>query len=129
MCFLQLAFKNFIHYFEFFLGIVGGIFIPLWTLVVIDYFVVRRARVRNEDLFAGEDSLGRTKSALGDWNVCGWVSMIVGLAVFYLLNYGMKDFAAVTTASLPAAAATAVTYLLMVAMNDVPRKKVVSKHA
>jgi nucleobase:cation symporter-1, NCS1 family len=39
MCFLPLAFDKFIHYFEFFLGMVGGIFIPLWTIVVLDYFV------------------------------------------------------------------------------------------
>jgi nucleobase:cation symporter-1, NCS1 family len=68
MCFLPLAFDQFIHYFEFFLGMVGGIFIPLWTIVVLDYFVVRRTRVTDADLFAGETSDGRTLSRLGDWN-------------------------------------------------------------
>lgn len=121
MCFLPLAFDHFIHYFEFFLGIVGGIFIPLWTLVVLDYFVVRRGRVRDEDLFAGEDSNGRTRSALGDWNLGGWFAMIAGLVVFYLLTYAFKEIAAVTTASLPAAVVTAVTYLLLAAGKGVWR--------
>ncbi|MCK9986321.1 MAG: nucleobase:cation symporter-1, NCS1 family [Azoarcus sp.] len=129
MCFLPLVFDSFIHYFEFFLGIVGGVFIPLWTLVVLDYFVVRRARVRDEDLFAGEDRLGRTLSALGDWNICGWVAMIAGLAVFYLLHYGFKEIAIVTTASLPAIAVTAVAYLLLVAVKGVPAQSRVMKRA
>lgn len=129
MCFLPLAFNHFIEYFEFFLGIVGGIFIPLWTLVVVDYFLVKRGRVRDEDLFAGEDAQGRTKSSLGDWNTNGWIAMVLGLVVFYTLNYGLKEIAAVTTASLPAAAATAICYLLLVAVNGVPAHKAVSGRA
>src|SRR5699024_6688526 len=34
MCFLPLMFSAFIAYFQFFLGMLGGIFLPLWTLVV-----------------------------------------------------------------------------------------------
>ena len=75
MCFLPLTFAKFIDYFEFFLGVVGGIFIPLWTLVVTDYFIVRRRQVTDADLFAGENSDGSTKSRLGDWNAAGWWAM------------------------------------------------------
>jgi NCS1 nucleoside transporter family len=113
MCFVPLTFGEFIHFFEFFLGMVGGIFIPLWTLVVLDYFVVRRRRVNDADLFADENSDGTTKSRLGDWNMAGWCSMVLGLGTFYLLNYWLKDIGAVTTASLPAIVVTAVTYLLL----------------
>jgi cytosine/uracil/thiamine/allantoin permease len=113
MCFLPLAFDKFIEYFEFFLGIVGGIFVPLWTLVVIDYFVVRRRQVRDEDLFAGEGPDGSTRSRLGDWNLPGWISMAMGLGVFYLLHYGLKDAAAVWTASFPAIGVTALSYLVL----------------
>jgi purine-cytosine permease-like protein len=113
MCFLPLLFDEFIHFFEFFLGVIGGIFIPLWTLVVLDYFVVRKIRVSDQDLFADENSDGTTKSRLGDWNMAGWSSMILGLATFYLLNYGLKDIGAVTTASLPAIIVTAASYLIL----------------
>jgi len=113
MCFLPLAFDQFIHYFEFFLGMVGGIFIPLWTLVVLDYFVVRKSRVTDADLFAGENRDGTTKSRMGDWNMAGWSSMILGLSTFYLLNYFLRDIGAVTTASLPAIVVTGVSYLTL----------------
>ncbi|MBV2181556.1 MAG: cytosine permease [Castellaniella sp.] len=113
MCFLPLAFDKFIEYFEFFLGIVGGVFIPLWTLVVVDYFIVRRCQVRDEDLFAGNYPDGSTKSRLGDWNASGWVSMAVGLGVFYLLHYGLTDTAAIWTASFPTIGVTAVSYLVL----------------
>ena len=113
MCFLPLAFDQFIHYFEFFLGMVGGIFIPLWTLVVLDYFVVRKSLVTDEDLFAPENRDGTTMSRLGDWNMAGWCSMILGLGTFYLLNYFFRDIGAVTTASLPAIVVTGVSYLFL----------------
>ena len=113
MCFLPLTFGKFIDYFEFFLGVVGGIFIPLWTLVVIDYFVVRRRQVTDADLFADENSDGSTRSRLGDWNAAGWWAMALGLGTFYLLNYGLTDVGAVTTAAVPAIVVTAVSYLLI----------------
>ena len=113
MCFLPLAFDQFIHYFEFFLGMVGGIFIPLWTIVVLDYFVVRRTRVTDADLFAGETSDGRTLSRLGDWNAAGWWAMALGLATFYLLHYGLTDLAAAITASFPAIFVSGAAYLIL----------------
>lgn len=113
MCFIPLLFSAFINYFEFFLGMLGGIFLPMWTLVVLDYFVVRRLRVRDEDLFAEDNSDGTTTSRFGDWNVAGWVSFVVGLGVFYLLHYGLTDIAGVITASLPAIGVTAACYLVL----------------
>jgi purine-cytosine permease-like protein len=122
MCFLPLMFGEFIHYFEFFLGAVGGIFIPLWTLVVLDYFVVRKTRVTDGDLFTGENADGTTKSRLGDWNAAGWCSMILGLGTFYLLNYWLKDIGAITTASLPAIVVTGTSYLLLTLMVGYGKK-------
>jgi purine-cytosine permease-like protein len=122
MCFLPLAFDQFIHYFEFFLGMVGGIFIPLWTIVVLDYFVVRRLRVTDEDLFAGENADGTTRSRLGDWNQAGWCSMALGLGTFYLLNYWLTDIGAVTTASFPAIFVSGASYLLLSMVAGYGRK-------
>ncbi|MDO4904380.1 MAG: cytosine permease [Lautropia sp.] len=111
MCFLPLAFEHFVHYFEFFLGMIGGIFIPMWTLVVLDYFVVRKKRVEDADLFPGE--FGKTESRFGNWNRAGWISMGLGLGTFYLLNYGIKSVSAITTASFPAIVVTAIAYLVL----------------
>lgn len=113
MCFLPLTFAAFIGYFEFFLGILGGLFIPLWTVVFTDYFIVRKCRINTEDLFPESNNDGSTKSHLGDWNTAGWISYLVGLAVFYLLHYGLTDIAHVTTASIPAIAVTFVSYLVL----------------
>lgn len=127
MCFLPLMFASFVDYFEFFLGILGGIFIPMWTLIFVDYFIVRKRELKDEDLFAGVNPDGSTKSRLGDWNTAGWISAILGLGVFYLLNYGLTSIAAVTTASFPAIAVTAGCYLvltLMFGMGQQSRGKV-----
>jgi hypothetical protein len=74
---------------------------------------VRRLQVTDEDLFAGTNPDGSTKSRLGDWNAAGWISMAMGLGTFYLLHYGMTDAAAIWTASFPAIAVTAVVYLTL----------------
>lgn len=122
MCFLPLAFEQFVHFFELFLGIVGGIFIPLWTIVVLDYYVVRRMRVTDEDLFAGERSDGTTLSRLGDWNIAGWVAMGLGFGTFILLGRGLPEIAAVTTAAIPALVISAATYLLLTLGAGLGRK-------
>lgn len=118
MCFFPLAFDKFVHYFEFFLGMIGGIFIPMWTLVVLDYFVVRKRRMKDEDLFPEE--FGRKTTPLGDWNRNGWIAMGCGLFVFYLLNYGLKSISAVTTASFPAIIVTAIVYLVLSRVSPPP---------
>lgn len=125
MCFLPLAFDKFIEYFEFFLGVVGGVFIPLWTLVVVDYFIVRRCQVRDEDLYAGNFPDGSTKSRLGDWNASGWVAMALGLGMFYLLHYSLTDAAAIWTASFPAIGVTAASYLVMTLGFNMGRTRLV----
>ena len=122
MCFLPLAFDQFIHYFEFFLGMVGGIFIPLWTIVVLDYFFVRKRRVSDEDLFAGEASDGTTLSRLGDWNAAGWWAMGLGLGTFWVLHYWLTDLASVTTASLPSIVVSGGVYLLLTLIVGFGRK-------
>ncbi len=122
MCFLPLAFEQFVHFFEIFLGIIGGIFIPLWTIVVLDYYVVRRMRVTDEDLFAGERSDGTTLSRLGDWNVAGWVAMGLGFGTFILLGRGLPEIAAVTTAAIPALVISGVSYLLLTLAAGIGKK-------
>ena len=110
MCFLPLFFEHFVEYFEFFLGIIGGIFIPMWTLIILDYFILRRQKVHDDDLFPDESG---KRSRFGDWNRAGWTAMLLGLAVYYTLNYGLKGIAAQTTAALPAILVTTVVYLLL----------------
>jgi len=113
LCFVPLAFSSFLSYFETFLNIVGGVFIPLWTVVLVDYYIVRRRQVSDADLFAGERAGGGTDSAFGLWNPVGLVSMAVGLAVYFILSYGLTELAAVTTASIPAIVISGGTYLVL----------------
>ena len=122
MCFVPLAFAQFIDFFTAFLHVIGGIFIPLWTIVVLDYFVVRKMRVSDEDLFAGENADGTTQSRLGDWNAAGLSSMVLGLVTFYALTYAFKDIAAVTTAGFPAIAVTGVSYLFLTLVAGMGRR-------
>jgi nucleobase:cation symporter-1, NCS1 family len=74
---------------------------------------VRKLRVTDDDLFAGERSDGTTLSRLGDWNAAGWWAMGLGLGTFWLLHYWLTDIAAVTTASFPAIFVSGASYLLL----------------
>lgn len=120
-CFLPLFAESFIDYFQSFLGLIGGIFIPLWTLVVVDYFIVRRGQVTDDDLFMEGYSDDSSKSIFEDWHLAGWLSTAFGLGIFYLLHYVMTPLAAITTAALPAIAVTAISYLTLTLVMGVGR--------
>src|SRR5699024_338864 len=96
MCFIPLVFSDFVDYIQTFLRFKGCLCMLLWTLIITDYFIVLRLRVKEEELCAGTDSDGSTKSRLGDWNAAGWKSGCIALGMFYLMLYVMTNIAAVT---------------------------------
>lgn len=119
LCFLPLAFSSFVDYFESFLNLVGGVFVPLWTIVLVDYFVVRRMQVSDRDLFADESPDGTTASAFGAWNRSGFISLAAGLVVYFTLSYGLPQVAEQLTASLPAILVSGIVYWALARLQSV----------
>ncbi|MNE21937.1 cytosine permease [compost metagenome] len=109
LCFVPMAFDSFLHYFESFLGVIGGLFIPMWTIILVDFFCIRGKRLSDRDLFA--DAGGAYYGNSG-WNPVGVFSLVLGFAVYFVLAHVFSDVAAVTTASFPAILVSGLCYWL-----------------
>ncbi|MCY1533421.1 putative hydroxymethylpyrimidine transporter CytX [compost metagenome] len=110
LCFVPMAFDSFLHYFESFLGVIGGIFIPLWTIILVDYFCVRGKRLSDRDLFS---EAGGAYYGSNGWNRAGIASLVVGFAVYFVLAHVFKDVAEQITASFPAILVSGVVYWVL----------------
>jgi len=80
--FLPLLFTSFLSYFTTFLTTIGGIFIPLWSIVLTDYFFCRKGQLSRDD-FAFTDE--RSSLWGGRWGVNpgGFFALGGGVAFFY----------------------------------------------
>jgi purine-cytosine permease-like protein len=80
--FLPLLFSSFLSYFTSFLTTIGGIFIPLWSIVLTDYFFCRKGQLSRDDFAFGDD-----RSSLwggrGGFNPGGFLALGLGVAFFY----------------------------------------------
>jgi len=110
LCFVPMGFDSFLHYFESFLGVIGGLFIPLWTIILVDFYLVRRGTLSDADLFA--EAGGAYYGSTG-WNPAGIASLVLGCAVYFVLAHVLKDVAAQVTASFPAILVSGLTYWLL----------------
>lgn len=110
LCFVPMGFDSFLHYFETFLGVIGGLFIPLWTIILVDYFCIRGARISDRDLFA--ESAGAYYGANG-WNPAGIAALVLGFLVYFVLAHVFKDVAEQITASFPAILVSGLAYWLL----------------
>lgn len=110
LCFAPIFYSSFLDYFESFLNVIGGLFIPLWTVILVDYFLIRRAYVDEESLFKSKGGLYQYGNG---WNTAGIVSLSVGLLVYFGISYGLPDLASMTTASLPTIFVSGVSYYIL----------------
>jgi len=110
LCFAPIFYSSFLGYFEAFLNVIGGLFIPLWTVILVDYLLIRRGRLNEQDLFREQ---GGVYSYGNGWNMVGVTSLALGLCVYFGLSYGFPGIAAVTTASLPTILVSGVAYYLL----------------
>lgn len=110
LCFVPMAFDSFLHYFESFLGVIGGIFIPLWTVILVDFFCIRGKRLSDRDLFS--EARGAYYGRNG-WNPVGLFALVLGFVVYFTLAHVFKDIAAQITASFPAILVSGAAYWLL----------------
>ncbi len=80
--FLPLLFSSFLSYFTAFLTTIGGVFIPLWSIVLTDYFFSRKRALSPED-FRFSDSRSPFFDRPGGVNLEGFSALGIGVAFFY----------------------------------------------
>ena len=109
--FIPLLFGHFIDYFTRFLTTIGGLFIPLWSLVLADYLVVRKGRIDASALFDRRpDSPYWSRDG---FNRAGLFSLGAGSAFYYAWPDLLPNAAATIGVSLPTMVVTGALYLVL----------------
>ena len=93
----------------FWLDLLGAVVIPLWVIVLVDYFWVRRGRYET-DLFREEG--GRYWYGDG-WNWRAIGCLAVGSLAYAVMAYGLPDIRETIPASLPVGVGVAVAYAVL----------------
>lgn len=93
----------------FWLDVLGAIVVPLWVIVLVDFFWVRRGRYE-PDLFRTE---GGAYWYRRGWNWRAIGCLAGGTALYWLLAYGFPDVREVVPVALPVGLGVAVWYGLL----------------
>lgn len=114
LCFVPLLFPSFLAFFETFLNASGGLFAPFWTLVLVDYFIIRKQNL-SDDIF--DVSPNSSHWHYKGINIAGILSFIIGAATFYSISYGATSIAESISATIPSIIVTAGLYFILVKMG------------
>lgn len=109
--FIPLLFSSFIDYFIGFLTAIGGVFIPLWSLVLADFLVLRKRRVDADGLF--DPTPKGTYWSSGGFNRAGFLALAMGIAFYYGVPHLFPLVSTTVGISLPAIGWTSGLYLLL----------------
>jgi NCS1 nucleoside transporter family len=111
LCFVPLLFPSFLDFFSAFLTASGGLFAPFWTLVLVDYFIIRRQRLF-DDIFDVSPQSSHWHS--GGFNRAGIVSLLAGASTFYFFTYAVPNVSQIISATGPSIIVTSGLYILLV---------------
>jgi NCS1 family nucleobase:cation symporter-1 len=89
-----------------FLLLIGSVFAPLFGVVLVDHFIVRKRRIEAEAL---ADTQGRYGYS-GGWHVSAFIAWAIGIAAYQAINQWLPNLGA----TLPALVIGAVCYLAFV---------------
>lgn len=89
-----------------FLLLIGSVFAPLFGVVLVDHFIVRKRRIEAEAL---ADTQGRYGFS-GGWHVSAFIAWAIGIAAYQAINQWLPNLGA----TLPALVIGAVCYLALV---------------
>ncbi len=103
---LPLLQTNFVFTYIFFLDFLGAIVVPLWTLTLVDYFLVKR-RKYHDDLFRSE---GGHYWYRGGWNWPAIVTLLTGTAVYWIMAFVFPAVRETVSAALPTIVFVVVVY-------------------
>ena len=101
--------KDFIGFYIFFLDFVGAVVVPLWTITLVDYFIVKK-RHYSDDLF--KKNGGRYWYQKG-WNKAGIISLVSGVACYWIFSFAWPNLREMVTAAIPTILVTSGVYLVL----------------
>jgi len=93
----------------FWLDVLGAIVVPLWVIVLVDFFWVRRGRYE-ADLFRTEGGAYWYRGGV-NWRAVGVLA--AGTALYVAIAYGLPDLREVVPASIPVGLLVALAYGLL----------------
>ncbi|MEK6665925.1 MAG: cytosine permease [candidate division NC10 bacterium] len=105
---LPLLAPQFVGFYIFWLDSLGAIVIPLWTITLVDYFLVKRERYP-DDLFRERGGLYWYRNG---WNWPAVGSLLLGTAVYWVVAFGLPRVREGITTTLPTVLIAALVYLL-----------------
>lgn len=105
---LPLLSPEFVGLYIFWLDFLGAIVVPLWTLVLVDRYLVKRSGY-GDDLFRVQ---GGTYWYGRGWNVPALVSLAAGTGLYWVLAFGFPAFRVHYTAAIPTMIASGLLYYI-----------------
>lgn len=99
---------TFVAFYIFWLDFLGAIVIPLWTLTLVDFFIVKRQNY-TDDLFRIE---GGEYWYAGGWNWPAIGSLVLGNAVYWTVAYAFPQWRQMFSATLPTVLVVIAVYTL-----------------
>lgn len=113
---IPLLSASFVGFYIFFLDFAGAIVVPLWTITLVDYFIIHK-RNYTDDMF--EKKKGRYWYQNG-WNMPAIFSLLAGTVIYWLFAYVFINIRQSVTATIPTIIFVTIIYLKL-------RQKHVSK--
>lgn len=101
--------KDFVGFYIFFLDFLGAIVVPLWTLTLVDYFVVKKWRY-TDDLFKLKQGIYWYENG---WNWKAIGVLLAGIVFYWICAYIFVDIRQTVTAAIPTALFVSILYLAM----------------
>ena len=103
---LPLLQTNFVFTYIFFLDFLGAIVVPLWTLTLVDYFLVKGRRY-HDDLFRVE---GGQYWYWKGWNWPAVATLLAGTVVYWIMAFAVPSLRETFTAAAPTIAFVVIVY-------------------
>lgn len=109
LSFSPLLSTSFVGFYIFFLDFLGAFVVPLWTLTLVDYFLIKKRRY-TDDLF--ESNKGAYWYSKG-WNWAAIGTLLSAIFIYWVCAYVFIPIRQTVTAALPTMGYTIVVYLLL----------------
>ncbi len=100
--------NQFVGFYIFFLDFLGAIVVPLWTVTLVDYFIVNR-RKYSDDLFKLK---GGKYWFNNGWNFPGVMTLLSGTVFYWIVAYVFPHIRGSITAALPTMIFVGVVYMI-----------------
>ncbi len=107
--FIPLFFGSFIGFFTDFLTAIGGLFIPLWSLVLAEAYLMSRGKTPETPPLPETTPYWQPRKA----NLAGWISLVCGSLFYYLASHFWPALVARTGLTIPSILITVGSYVVL----------------